>query len=64
MDKLTNNKLLITGGAGFIGSNLIEHFLKQNNEVVCLDNLSTGHKKNIVPFLENKNYKYVEINYM
>mgnify|MGYP003977320409 CR=1 FL=1 len=36
--KLTNSKLLITGGAGFIGSNLIEHFLKQNNEVVCLDN--------------------------
>ena len=60
MDKLTNNKLLITGGAGFIGSNLIEHFLKQNNEVVCLDNLSTGHKKNITSFLENKNFQFIE----
>jgi UDP-N-acetylglucosamine/UDP-N-acetylgalactosamine 4-epimerase len=58
--KLTNSKLLITGGAGFIGSNLIEHFLKQNNEVVCLDNLSTGHKKNITPFLENKNFQFIE----
>ena len=60
MKKLTNSKLLVTGGAGFIGSNLIEHFLKQNNEVVCLDNLSTGHKKNITPFLENKNFQFIE----
>ena len=60
MQSLKNFKLLITGGAGFIGSNLIEHFLKQNNEVVCLDNLSTGHKKNITPFLENKNFQFIE----
>lgn len=60
MESLNNRKLLVTGGAGFIGSNLIEHFLKQNNEVVCLDNLSTGHKKNIVPFLENKNFQFIE----
>ena len=57
---LKNTKILITGGAGFIGSNLVEHFLAQNNEVVCLDNLSTGHKKNIVPFLENKNFQFLE----
>jgi UDP-N-acetylglucosamine/UDP-N-acetylgalactosamine 4-epimerase len=60
MKRLTNTKILITGGAGFIGSNLIEHFLKQNNEVVCLDNLSTGFKKNIVPFMENKNFTFIE----
>jgi len=60
MNKLSNSKLLITGGAGFIGSNLIEHFLKQNNKVVCLDNLSTGFKKNIVPFMENKNFQFIE----
>ena len=58
--KLTNSKLLVTGGAGFIGSNLIEHFLKQNNEVVCLDNLSTGYKKNIAPFMDNKNFNFIE----
>ena len=60
MKRLTNSKILITGGAGFIGSNLIEHFLKQNNEVICLDNLSTGHKKNITPFFENKNFQFIE----
>ena len=57
---LTNKKLLITGGCGFIGSNLIEYFLKNNNEVVCLDNLSTGHKKNIAPFLNNNNFQFME----
>ena len=60
MKNLTNSKILITGGAGFIGSNLIEHFLMQNNEVICLDNLSTGHKKNITPFFENKNFQFIE----
>jgi len=58
--KLKNSKILVTGGAGFIGSNLIERFLEQNNEVVCLDNLSTGHRKNIIPFLENKNFQFIE----
>ena len=57
---LINRRLLITGGSGFIGSNLIEHFLQQNNEVVCLDNLSTGYKKNITPFLKNKNFQFIE----
>ena len=57
---LTNKKLLITGGAGFIGSNLIEYFLKKNNEVVCLDNLSTGFKKNIDPFMEDKNFTFIK----
>jgi len=57
---LKNSKLLVTGGAGFIGSNLVEYFLKNNNEVVCLDNLSTGHKKNIIPFLANKNFQFIE----
>jgi UDP-N-acetylglucosamine/UDP-N-acetylgalactosamine 4-epimerase len=52
--------VLITGGAGFIGSNLIEHFLKNNNEVVCLDNLSTGHRKNIILYLKNENFQFIE----
>jgi len=60
MNKLTNSKILITGGAGFIGSNLIEYFLKNNNEVICLDNLSTGHKKNIVEFLKHPNFQLLE----
>lgn len=60
MKTLKNSKILVTGGAGFIGSNLIEHFLKNNNEVVCLDNLSTGHKKNIVEFMSHPNFQMVE----
>lgn len=60
MNKLTNSKILITGGAGFIGSNLIEYFLQNNNEVVCLDNLSTGHKKNIAEFSDNINFQFLE----
>ncbi len=60
MKNLKNSKILVTGGAGFIGSNLIEHFLKSNNEVVCLDNLSTGHKKNIVEFMDHPNFQMIE----
>ncbi len=60
MTKLKNSKILITGGAGFIGSNMIEYFLQNGNEVVCLDNLSTGHRKNITEFLRNPNFQFVE----
>jgi UDP-N-acetylglucosamine 4-epimerase len=58
--KLTNNKILITGGAGFIGSNLCEYFLANDNEVVCLDNFSTGHRHNIVEFLSNPKFTLIE----
>jgi len=39
-------KYLVTGGAGFVGSNLIEKLLRDNHEVVCIDNYSTGKKEN------------------
>lgn len=52
--------ILITGGAGFIGSNLCDYFLQKDYKVICLDNFSTGHKKNIIPFLENTNFKLIE----
>lgn len=45
-------KVLITGGAGFIGSNLCEHLLTQGHEVRCLDNFATGKFENIMPLLE------------
>ncbi|MGR3854271.1 SDR family oxidoreductase [Chryseobacterium indologenes] len=54
------NKVLITGGAGFIGSNLTEYFLNKGYYVVCLDNFATGHRHNIEPFLKNPNYKLIE----
>jgi len=54
------NRILITGGAGFIGSNLTEYFLSKGYSVVCLDNFATGHRHNVQPFLENPNYKLIE----
>ena len=52
--------LLITGGAGFIGSNLCEYFLNKGHHVICFDNFATGHRYNIAPFLENPNFKLIE----
>lgn len=52
--------ILITGGAGFIGSNLTEYFLYKGYQVVCLDNFSTGYHKNIQDFLNHPNYTLIE----
>jgi UDP-N-acetylglucosamine/UDP-N-acetylgalactosamine 4-epimerase len=59
-NKLTGKKILVTGGAGFIGSNLIESFLAAGNEVTCLDNFSTGRKENISDFSGNSNFRLIE----
>src|SRR5210317_2000236 len=59
-NNLSNQKILVTGGAGFIGSNLIETLLDNNINVVCLDNFSTGKRENIEPFLDNENFKLIE----
>lgn len=53
-------KILITGGAGFIGSNLTEYFLAKDYEVICLDNFSTGYRSNIDTFLAYENYTLIE----
>ncbi|MBL7866523.1 MAG: SDR family oxidoreductase [Flavobacterium lindanitolerans] len=54
------SKILITGGAGFIGSNLCEYFLEKGNQVVCLDNFATGHRHNIEPFFSNPDFTLIE----
>ena len=58
--RISNKKVLVTGGAGFIGSNLCEDLLKYGNEVVCLDNFSTGYKSNIIEFLSNPRFHLIE----
>lgn len=53
-------KILITGGAGFIGSNLTEHFLNKGYQVVVLDNFATGHHHNLAQHTENPNFMLIE----
>jgi UDP-N-acetylglucosamine 4-epimerase len=53
-------KILITGGAGFIGSNLCEYFISKGNEVICLDNFSTGHLHNLDAVKNNPNFTLIE----
>jgi UDP-N-acetylglucosamine 4-epimerase len=57
---LRNSNVLVTGGAGFIGSNLVESLLNAGNNVVCLDNFSTGNRKNINDFVNNPRFKLIE----
>ncbi|MDP5200735.1 SDR family oxidoreductase [Flavobacterium sp. DG2-3] len=60
MESKIKNTILITGGAGFIGSNLTEYFLGLGYKVVCLDNFSTGHRYNLKDFLDNPDFKLIE----
>lgn len=53
-------KILITGGAGFIGSHLCERLLLAGKEVICLDSFITGNKRNIEPFIPNKRFTLIE----
>ena len=53
-------KILITGGAGFVGSNLAKRLIDDGHQVICLDNFLTGRKENIEELLKNKNFELVE----
>lgn len=57
---LKEKKVLVTGGAGFIGSNLCEALLLNGALVTCLDNFATGKKENIAPFLKNDHFTLIE----
>ena len=55
-----NSVFLVTGGAGFIGSNLCEAILNLGYNVRCLDNLSTGKQANVDMFIDNPNYEFIK----
>lgn len=52
-------RILVTGGAGFIGSHLCKRLLEEKNEVLCLDNFFTGNKENILPLLDNRRFELI-----
>lgn len=53
-------RILVTGGAGFIGSHLCKKLLAENNKVICLDNFFTGSRRNVFPLLENPDFELME----
>jgi len=53
--------ILVTGGAGFIGSHMCEQLLRDGHRVICIDNLSTGDTKNISPLLQNQNFRFMRL---
>jgi UDP-N-acetylglucosamine 4-epimerase len=58
--ELSNKTILVTGGAGFIGSNLCEALLEKGNKVICLDNFATGKRENLEQLLKDSNFMLIE----
>ncbi|MEM5811471.1 MAG: NAD-dependent epimerase/dehydratase family protein [Candidatus Aenigmatarchaeota archaeon] len=54
-------RILVTGGAGFIGSHLVDRLIKEGNEVIVIDNLSSGKKENIQAHFSNPNFKFYQL---
>lgn len=61
MSNLEKKNIIVTGGAGFIGSFLCEALLKQGHRVICIDDFSTGHVRNINPYLSNPNFQFLRL---
>jgi UDP-glucuronate decarboxylase len=58
-NKSNHKRVLVTGGAGFLGSHLCERLLEMGNEVICVDNLYTGSKNNILHLFQNKKFEFM-----
>lgn len=58
--RIEGRRVLVTGGAGFIGSNLCDDLLAHNNTVTCLDNLATGKRANIAPFERHPSFRFIQ----
>ena len=58
--KIIKKTILITGGAGFIGSHLCKRLLSNGHKVICLDNLFTGSEQNILEFRSNNDFKFIK----
>ena len=58
--ELSNKSILVTGGAGFIGSNLCEALLEKGNKVVCLDNFATGKRENLKKLFIDAKFTLIE----
>ena len=58
-EDLVRKRVLVTGGAGFLGSHLCERLLAQGHEVLCVDNYFTGRRMNVAHLLDNRNFELV-----
>mmetsp|Transcript_19502 Transcript_19502/g.46570 ORF Transcript_19502/g.46570 Transcript_19502/m.46570 type:complete len:131 (-) Transcript_19502:1318-1710(-) len=57
--RVERNRVLVTGGAGFVGSHLCDYLVKRGDHVICLDNLFTGTKDNIATLLDKPNFEFI-----
>ena len=56
---MRRNRVLVTGGAGFLGSHLCDRLIKEENDVICVDNLFTGSKDNIRHLMDNPYFEFI-----
>lgn len=56
---MERKRILVTGGAGFLGSHLCDHLIEQGNDVICMDNLFTGRKENIRHLMGNPYFEFI-----